>query len=83
MLEAHNITINYGPRVAVSSVSLAVNRGEVTAIVGPNGAGKSTLLRALNGAIPPAAGEILLDGIQLGSLSRRSMPADSYGGPGS
>src|SRR5436190_2409092 len=73
MLEARDITINYGRRVAIAGISLPLSSGEVTAIVGPNGAGKSTLLRALNGGIKPAAGEILLDGIQLSSHSRRAI----------
>src|SRR5215813_6710618 len=73
MLEARAITINYGPRAAVSNVSLTLNRGEVTAIVGPNGAGKSTLLRTLNGTIQPDSGEILLDDTNLKALSRRTI----------
>ena len=55
MLEAIDITIRYGSRVAVAGVSLKLNAGEVTAIIGPNGAGKSTMLRALNGAHKPTA----------------------------
>ena len=73
MLEARKITINYGPRPAVAGVSLKLEPHEVTAIIGPNGAGKSTLLRALNGALKPAEGEILLDGLPLGSYVRRTI----------
>ena len=73
MLEARNITINYGPREAVVSVSLHPQPGEVIAIIGPNGAGKSTLLRALNGALPLAGGEVLLDGRRLESYARRAV----------
>lgn len=73
MLDASNITINYGSRVAVAGVSLKLNAGEVTVIIGPNGAGKSTLLRALNGAVKPASGEIELEGVPLTSYSRRSI----------
>jgi ABC-type cobalamin/Fe3+-siderophores transport system ATPase subunit len=71
MLEAHDITVRYGPRLAVANVSLALEPGRITAIIGPNGAGKSTLLRTLNGGIESAAGEILLDGQPLTSYSRR------------
>ena len=73
MLEAKEITINYGSRAALSNVSLALNAGEVTAIIGPNGAGKSTLLRAFNGALKPTAGDIVLDGSPLGSYGRRAI----------
>src|SRR6266849_2225477 len=70
MLEAKNITVNYGPRAAVAGVSLLPKPGEVIAIIGPNGAGKSTLLRALNGALPVSGGQVLLDGNPLSSVAR-------------
>jgi iron complex transport system ATP-binding protein len=73
VLEAQNISVNYGERVAVDGVSLRAAPSEVTAIIGPNGAGKSTLLRALNGAILPTSGEVLLDGKPLRSFARRGV----------
>jgi len=71
MLEARNITINYGTRAAVANISLSTKAGEVIAVIGPNGAGKSTLLRALNGSVVPTGGEVLLDGNPLRSYARR------------
>lgn len=47
---------------AIKDVSIAINVGEVVAIIGPSGCGKSTLLRALMGLIPPTSGSILADG---------------------
>jgi iron complex transport system ATP-binding protein len=73
MLEARDITINYGSRKAVAGISLCVAAGEVVAIIGPNGAGKSSLLRALNGGLLPASGEVLLEGQPLKSLARRTV----------
>jgi len=73
MLEARDITINYGRREAVGDVSLRVKPGEVIAIIGPNGAGKSTLLRGLNGTLAPTRGEILLEGKPLRSYARRAV----------
>jgi iron complex transport system ATP-binding protein len=73
MLEAQDITVNYGDRVAVSAVSLKLEPGQVTAIIGPNGAGKSTMLRTLNGGLESASGEIRLDGAALSSYSRRAI----------
>jgi iron complex transport system ATP-binding protein len=73
MLEARNITINYGPRAAVADVSLLPKPGEVIAIIGPNGAGKSTFLRALNGSLPISEGQVLLDGKPLGTFARRAV----------
>jgi len=71
MLEARDISVRYDERVAVAGVSLRAQPGEVTAVIGPNGAGKSTLMRALNGALPVAGGEILLDGKPLRGFARR------------
>jgi iron complex transport system ATP-binding protein len=71
MLEARNLTVNYGTRAAVANISLTTKPGEVIAIIGPNGAGKSTLLRALNGSVAPTGGEVLLDGKPLHSYARR------------
>jgi len=73
MLEAHDITVKYGSRLAVSGVSLTLKPHQVAAIIGPNGAGKSTMLRTLNGGLRPAAGEILLDSRPLNSYSRRAI----------
>ncbi|HEX8846837.1 MAG TPA: ABC transporter ATP-binding protein [Pyrinomonadaceae bacterium] len=73
MLEAREISVDYDERRAVAGVSLRVLPGEITAIIGPNGAGKSTLLRALNGALLPASGEVLLDGKPLRSFARRTI----------
>ena len=73
MLEAKNITVNYGPREAVADVSLRAEPGEIIAIIGPNGAGKSTLLRTLNASLRATSGEVLLDGTPLQSLSRRAI----------
>jgi iron complex transport system ATP-binding protein len=71
MLEANNITVNYGERAAVVDVSLRARPGELIAIIGPNGAGKSSLLRALNLSVPVTRGAVLLDGRPLASYARR------------
>ncbi|HKC63191.1 MAG TPA: heme ABC transporter ATP-binding protein [Pyrinomonadaceae bacterium] len=73
MIEARGVSVNYEERVAVQDVSLRAEPGEIIAIIGPNGAGKSTLLRALNGALMPSRGEILLDGKPLRSYARRAI----------
>src|SRR3954468_20213534 len=62
LLQAHDLTIRYGPRPAVNGVSLSVARGEVLGLLGPNGAGKTTLLRRLAGILPSPAGTVALDG---------------------
>jgi len=73
MLEAKNVSVNYGQRMAVSDISLAAKPGEIMAIIGPNGAGKSTLIRALNGTLGTSRGEIFLDGRPLAAYARRAI----------
>jgi cobalamin transport system ATP-binding protein len=73
VLETRNITVTYGQREAVVDISLRVDPGDLIAIIGANGAGKSSLLRALNGALQPAAGEVLLHGRPLHSYARRTI----------
>ncbi|AXS41262.1 ABC transporter ATP-binding protein [Breoghania sp. L-A4] len=51
MLEAHNLTVSYGPHRALENVSVAVGKGEICVILGANGAGKTTLLKALAGLV--------------------------------
>jgi phosphate transport system ATP-binding protein len=47
-MQAEHLTISYGTKVAVNSVSLPIRQGEVLALIGPSGCGKTTLLRSLN-----------------------------------
>jgi ABC-2 type transport system ATP-binding protein len=56
VVETHELTRRYGPRLAVDRVSLTVRRGEVYGFLGPNGAGKTTTLRMLLGLVRPSAG---------------------------
>src|SRR5688572_294321 len=62
-LEVSDLTVRYGRRTAVDGISISVDAGEIVGLLGPNGAGKSTSLLAIAGAIAPAAGRILVDGV--------------------
>jgi len=61
-VRATDLTRTFGPRVAVSDLSLTLHAGEIVALLGPNGAGKTTTLRMLAGLIPPSRGEIQVQG---------------------
>ena len=62
ILEARNITKDYGGGRVVDGVSLQVHKGEVIVLIGPSGCGKSTFLRCMNGLEQIQSGQILLDG---------------------
>jgi len=70
MLEARDISVEYSGTAVLSGASLRLSPCKITAVVGANGAGKTSLIKALNGSVPIAKGEILLDGRSLLSLSR-------------
>ncbi|PTA69462.1 ABC-F family ATP-binding cassette domain-containing protein [Deinococcus arcticus] len=62
LIAASNITVRYGERVVLDSVSLSVTDGERVALLGRNGAGKTTLLRVLTGELVPEDGEVWREG---------------------
>ena len=65
-LEATHLSAGYGANLVVQDVSFAATAAEVVTIVGPNGAGKSTFLKALMGFLDRQAGEVTLDGTDIG-----------------
>ncbi|HAM45759.1 MAG TPA: ABC transporter ATP-binding protein, partial [Propionibacteriaceae bacterium] len=73
ILEMRSITKEFPGVLALSDVSLTVERGEVHAICGENGAGKSTLMKVLSGVYPHGTyrGEIFYEGeeVQFSSIN--------------
>ncbi|MCK5635471.1 MAG: ABC transporter ATP-binding protein, partial [Anaerolineales bacterium] len=75
IISLSNLTFSYDANLqeAISDLSLEIPAGSIAAILGPNGAGKSTLLHILLGMLTPQNGQVLLDGKNLSSYSRREM----------
>lgn len=69
-VDLRDVRFAYGEHAVLDGLSLALPAGCLTGIVGPNGCGKSTLLRVIDGVLE-AAGEVLVEGDALGSLSAR------------
>lgn len=65
LIQADNLHRHYGQTQAVNGLSFELQRGDVLGFLGPNGAGKSTTMQMLAGVLPPSAGRILIDGIDL------------------
>ena len=75
MVELVNVSKSYGKGpLALDDVSLTVEDGEFVFIVVSSGAGKSTLLKLLLREEEPTGGKVLVDGIDLGRLTRRRIP---------
>ena len=58
----NNLVKDFGDNRVVNQVSVAINKGEIFALLGSSGCGKSTLLRMLAGFETPTSGEIVLNG---------------------
>jgi branched-chain amino acid transport system ATP-binding protein len=68
LLKVDAIDAFYGDFQALFGISLAVEAGQVVAVIGANGAGKSTLLKGIAGLIKPRRGDIVFDGASVGAL---------------
>jgi putative ABC transport system ATP-binding protein len=73
VLELRLISRSYGRGAgqvdALSDVNLAVEAGELVAVMGPSGSGKSTLLTIAGTLEEPSSGDVLIDGVAVWSLS--------------
>lgn len=70
VIEGRSLAIGYPGKVVGRDISLRVGRGEILCLLGPNGSGKTTLFKTLLGLLPAKAGEVLLDGVPMGDLTR-------------
>ena len=62
VIEARNLTKEYGSKRAVDDLSFTVEPGVVTGFLGPNGSGKSTTMRLILGLDGPTAGDVSVNG---------------------
>ena len=75
MLSVRDVTTAYQGLVAISNVSIDVEKGEVVCVAGANGAGKSTLLKSIAGAERPRAGSVSFDGNRIDGLAQHVITA--------
>ena len=73
LIEVKNLSFNRGERIIYDNVNLQIRRGQITAIMGPSGTGKTTLLRLIGGQLTPDAGQVMLDGKNIASMSRNEL----------
>ncbi len=77
-LEMRGLTLDYGSRRALDSVSARIGASEMVALLGPNGAGKSSLLRAVSGigtggSAARLAGQVLIDDVPREEYDRAAL----------
>ena len=74
IIEMRDVSKKYGNgTTALRGVSISVETGEFAYIVGPSGAGKTTVLNLLGGMDRATSGQIIVDGIDIVSLSNRNL----------
>ncbi len=75
LVEIRDVHYSVGGRDIFKGLTLSVPKGKITAIMGPSGTGKTTLLRLITGQIRPTRGQVLVDGQEVSTLSRRDLYA--------
>lgn len=79
MIELVNLSKTFvnreGSVEALRNINITVGDGDVYGIIGMSGAGKSTLVRCINMIERPSAGRVIIDGVDLGTLSRKELRA--------
>jgi ABC-type lipoprotein export system ATPase subunit len=73
--ELRGVAVEITGRRLLEDVDLAVSAGECVAIVGPSGVGKTSLLNCIAGIAAPAAGAVVVDGVELSAMSSQARAA--------
>jgi putative ABC transport system ATP-binding protein len=82
VIEARDVVFSFGKTPALRGASIAVDAGEILAIMGPSGSGKSTLLHCMAGILVPSSGEIHFAGRRvdtMGETERSTLRRDRFG----
>lgn len=75
MIQTEGITKSFGSLQVLKGIDLAIDKGEVVAIVGPSGAGKTTLLQIIGTLDTPDSGRLLINGTEIGQLNEKELAA--------
>lgn len=64
-VQIQSLSKTYGEQIAVNNISFEIKEGEILGFLGPNGAGKSTTMKMITGYLPPSAGQVFINGINM------------------
>lgn len=73
MIEIKGVTKSFGSLQVLKGIDLRIEKGEIVSIVGPSGAGKTTLLQILGTLDKPDSGSVVVDGIEISTLSTNKL----------
>ncbi len=71
MIRAEKLVRSFGSRPALRGIDLAIERGEMFALIGPDGAGKTTFFRIVAGLLEPTSGRAVRDDVPFGLVPQR------------
>ena len=74
MIQLFHVTKYFEGRIALTDISLRIEKGECVLLTGPSGAGKTTLLKLIFGSVPPDDGQILVQNRNIARLRRSDIP---------
>ena len=75
MIDLVNVTKTYETGThALNGIDMHIDDGEFVFLVGPSGSGKSTIIKLLTAELKPTSGSVLVNGYQLESIKRASIP---------
>jgi ABC-2 type transport system ATP-binding protein len=78
MIEAKQLSKSYGDHLALKSLDMKIQSGEIFALLGQNGAGKTTTINCFLGFVAPSSGDALIDGISVKNKPQETKKALAY-----
>lgn len=73
MIQIRNLQKSFGDCKVLQNINMDLEKGKIYGLIGQSGSGKSTLLRCINGLIPYNDGSLTVDGIEVSSLSGKTL----------